>query len=45
MRGEYIVVASTSYDHNEAEQRKITDVTGNIITVDPPFVNKHYAGK
>lgn len=31
--GEEIVVASTSFDHNEAEQRTISAVSGNTFTV------------
>lgn len=42
--GETIVVASTSFDHYEAERRKITAITGNTITVDAPFKNFHFAG-
>jgi hypothetical protein len=36
-------VASTSYDHNEAEQRTITAVSGRTITVDRDFDFDHYA--
>jgi hypothetical protein len=39
--GETIVVASTSYDHNEAEMRVITGVSGRTITVDKSFRFKH----
>jgi len=39
--GEEIVVASTGFDHNEAEQRRITNITGNQITVDRPFEFQH----
>ena len=42
--GEHIVIASTSYDHNEAEERIITAISGRTITVDKPFVYGHYAG-
>lgn len=42
--GETIVVASTSFDHYEAESRNIVTVNGNIITVDTPFNNFHFAG-
>jgi hypothetical protein len=42
--GEMIVVASTSYDHNEAEMRMITAVNGRTITVNQKFVYQHYAG-
>jgi len=42
--GEWIVVAATSYEHVEAEQRKITAISsGTDITVDKPFAFKHYA--
>jgi len=40
--GEKIVIASTSYDHNEAEMMTIASVSGNEITVTTPFVYKHY---
>lgn len=42
--GETIVVASTSFDHFEAERRNIVAVSGNTITVDAPFKNFHFAG-
>jgi hypothetical protein len=42
--GEHIVVASTSYDHNEAEERVITLVSGRTITVDKAFKYGHYSG-
>jgi cell migration-inducing and hyaluronan-binding protein len=42
--GEHIVVASTSYDHNEAEEMIITAISSRTITVDKPFVYGHYAG-
>lgn len=48
--GEEIVIASTSYDHNEAETRFITavgtdsaDTTKPKLTLDSPLVFKHYA--
>ena len=42
--GESIVVASTSYEHTEAEQRTIVAITGGkVITVDTAFQYKHYA--
>lgn len=42
--GEHIVVASTSYDHNEAEERIIKSISGRTITVDKNFQYSHYAG-
>lgn len=44
--GQSIVVASTSYDPFEAEQKTITAISANkkVITVDTPFVYKHFAG-
>lgn len=42
--GEHIVVASTSYDHNEAEERVIKAISGRTITVDKNFKYSHYAG-
>lgn len=41
--GETIVIASTSYDHNEAEMRIITQISGRQITVDKNFIYKHYS--
>jgi len=42
--GESIVIAATSFEHTEAEQRTITAITGGTdITVDVPFQFKHYA--
>jgi hypothetical protein len=41
---EMIVVASTSYEHSEAEQKKIVSITGRTITVDSPFTFKHFSG-
>lgn len=42
--GEHIVVASTSYNHNEAEERVITLISGRTITVDKAFKYGHYSG-
>jgi cell migration-inducing and hyaluronan-binding protein len=42
--GETIVVASTSFDHYEAERRNIVAINGTTITVDAPFKNLHFAG-
>lgn len=42
--GEEIVVASTSFDHNEAERRIITAISGSSVTVNAPFKNMHFAG-
>jgi hypothetical protein len=42
--GEQIVVASTSFNHYEAERRNIVSVSGKTITVDAPFSNFHFAG-
>jgi len=43
--GESVVVASTSYDHTDAEERVITAVSGGgkEFTVSKPFLKKHYA--
>mgnify|MGYP000848967768 FL=1 len=41
MVGEQIVVASTSFFHYEAEQKTITAISGNTITVDSPFQYQH----
>ena len=37
-------MASTSFNHREAEQRTITAISGKTITVDSPFSHKHFAG-
>ncbi len=42
--GEQIVVASTDFDHNQAEQRTIVSITGTTITVNEPFNYKHFGG-
>lgn len=42
--GEQIVVAATSFDHNEAEMVTITAVNGLVLTVNQSFVNSHYSG-
>ena len=34
-------MASTDFDHNQAERRTITAVSGNTITVNETFYNKH----
>ena len=39
--GEEIVVASTSFVHEEAERRTITAKSGNTLTVDSAFKFKH----
>ena len=38
------MVASTDFDHNEAEKKTITAITGTTITVDSDFVHDHFAG-
>ena len=39
--GEEIVVASTSYDHEESEKKTITAISGRTITVDTAFKFRH----
>lgn len=39
--GELIVVASTSFNHNESESKVITAINGNVFTVDTPFDYQH----
>jgi hypothetical protein len=39
--GDQIVVASTSFDHHEAESKTITAVSDFTLTLDSPFVYKH----
>jgi len=39
--GEEIVVASTSFVHEEAERKIITGISGNTLTVNSAFVHKH----
>ena len=42
--GEKIVVASTDFDHNQAEEREILSVNGTTVTVTEPFENTHFSG-
>jgi hypothetical protein len=42
--GESVVIASTSYDHNEAEEMLIASVSGRIVTTTKAFKFKHFAG-
>lgn len=39
--GEEIVVASTDFDHNHAERRTITSVSGTTVTVSEQFAYQH----
>ena len=39
--GEEIVVASTSFNHEEAEKMKIISIVGRTVVVDKKFVYKH----
>ena len=39
--GDKIVVTSTSFDSDEAEERTITAINGYLITVDKPFEYLH----
>ena len=39
--GEEIVVASTSFNHKEAEKMKIVSIVGRAVVVDKKFVYKH----
>ena len=41
--GEKIVVASTSFDMNEAEEKYIVSNLNGVITVDSPFIYFHYS--
>ena len=41
--GEEIVVASTSFDHNEAERKTITAKNGRTLTVNSAFAYRHVA--
>jgi hypothetical protein len=41
--GEEIVIASTSFEMDEAEQRKITAISNGVFTVDRPFKYFHYS--
>ena len=46
--GEEIVIASTDFEGDHAEKRKITDITGTdlnpILHFTEPLLYKHYAG-
>lgn len=37
-------MAATDFDHMEAEQKTITAISGQSITVDTPFKYKHFSG-
>lgn len=39
--GESIVIASTSFEHSESEQRLIVAISSRNITVDSPFTYQH----
>ena len=41
--GESIVVASTSFEIFEAEQKVILSIASGVFTVDSPFVYQHYS--
>jgi hypothetical protein len=41
--GEVIVIASTSFEMDEAEQRTITAISNGVFTVDRPFKYFHYS--
>lgn len=41
--GEQIAVAASGFDHYESEQKTITAIAGNTITVDSPFKYQHYS--
>jgi hypothetical protein len=45
--GDLIVIASNSYDMNEAEVKTISAVnlSTKVFTVDSPFVYTHYSAK
>lgn len=38
------MVASTSFNHYEAERRTITAISGKIITLNDTFRYQHFAG-
>lgn len=40
---EVIVVASSTYDCNEAEQRAIKTIIGNTVTITEPFLYSDFA--
>jgi hypothetical protein len=42
--GEEVVVASTGFDHNEAERRTITAISGTTITLNDTLKYQHFAG-
>ena len=42
--GEEIVIASTSFDHYEAERRTITAVSGTTVTLNASLIHQHFAG-
>lgn len=42
--GDEVVIASTSFDHNEAERRTIVSVSGNVLTLNETLKYQHFAG-
>lgn len=40
--GDEIVIASTDFDYRQTEERKITAVDGNVVTVDSALKYIHY---
>lgn len=42
--GEEIVIASTSFDHYEAERRTITAINGKTIQLNASLIHQHFAG-
>lgn len=38
------MIASTSFDHREAERRTITGINGNTITLDAVLEYQHFSG-
>ena len=40
--GERIVIASTSFEPNEAEERTITAINGAVVTINQPLAYRHY---
>ena len=37
-----IVIASTAFDMNQAEKRRVTQVNGNTVTLDAPLTHTHF---
>lgn len=40
--GDKLVIASTDYWVDQTEERTVTAVSGSVVTIDKPLVNRHF---